>query len=159
MTFDNLGPPVFAVDELGHVALPIADMCEPFGAFGQGVSLSPGFESRTLFFENIVKQLFRRVWSVDFLNRFQQVHRELVAVRLKKIMAPARKPVDHLWAAHLLRATPGIEITVALEGEAMLLDAHVAHLHFFHELVDGHSPGALERVNNVKPLSTANFRD
>jgi hypothetical protein len=41
----------------------------------------------------------------------------------------------------------------------MLLDAHVAHLHFVNELVDGHSSAALERVNNLEPLGTANFCD
>src|ERR1051325_2922747 len=49
-----------------------------------------------------------------------------------------------LRRAHFLRATPGIEVAVAVKGDAMLLNAHVAHVHSFHELVDGHSPGALE---------------
>jgi hypothetical protein len=82
-----------------------------------------------------------------------------MALSLKKVMASACQPIDHLGATHLLWPTPRIQVTVSLEREAMLLDAHVAHLHFFHELVDGHSPGALERVNDFKPLSTANFRD
>ena len=41
----------------------------------------------------------------------------------------------------------------------MLFDAHVAHAHFFHELVNRHAFGALEGVNNVEALRAANFRD
>ena len=82
-----------------------------------------------------------------------------MTIGLKKIMAAPRQPIDHLRATHLLRATPRIQIAVALESETMLLDAHVAHLHFLHQLVDGHSPGALEGVNNFKSLGTTNFRD
>ena len=43
--------------------------------------------------------------------------------------------------------------------DAMLFDAHVAHAHSFHELVDRHALGALEGVDNVKPLGAANFRN
>jgi hypothetical protein len=41
----------------------------------------------------------------------------------------------------------------------MLFDAHVAHLHFFHELVDRHSPTAFERIDNFQPLSSADLGD
>ena len=82
-----------------------------------------------------------------------------MTISLKKIMAAACKPVNHFWAAHLLWTAPGIQIAIALKSETMLLDAHVAHPHFFHELVDGHSSAALERVNNLEPLGTANFCD
>jgi hypothetical protein len=41
----------------------------------------------------------------------------------------------------------------------MLLDTHVAHLHLSDELVDRQSLGALERVDNLEPLSAANFRN
>ncbi len=82
-----------------------------------------------------------------------------MAIGLKKIMAAACKPINHLRAAHLLWTAPRIEIAIALKSEAMLLDAHIAHLHFFHELVDGHSSAALKRVNNFKPLGAANFCD
>jgi len=82
-----------------------------------------------------------------------------MAVGLEKIMAAAGKAVNHFRATHLLRAAPGIQITIALKSEAMLLDAHVAHLHSVNELVDGHSSAALERVNNLEPLGTANFCD
>jgi hypothetical protein len=46
-----------------------------------------------------------------------------------------------------------------MQGNAMLFDPHVAHPHFFHELVDRHALGALEGVDNVKPLGAANFRN
>ena len=39
----------------------------------------------------------------------------------------------------------------------MLLDAHVAHLHFGDEFVDRHPLGTLERVKNFQPLGAANF--
>ena len=46
-----------------------------------------------------------------------------------------------------------------MESEAMLLDAHIAHLHFSDELVDGHSARPLERIENFEPLGAANFCD
>jgi hypothetical protein len=39
----------------------------------------------------------------------------------------------------------------------MLLDAHVAHLHFSDELIYGHASGPLEGINNLQPLGAANF--
>ncbi len=39
----------------------------------------------------------------------------------------------------------------------MLLDAHVAHFHARHELVNGQAFGALERVKNFEPLGAADF--
>ena len=91
------------------------------------------------------------------MTRFQQLECELVAIGRKKIVGAAREPVNHFRPAHSLRPPPGIEITIALEGEAMLLDAHVAHLHFGDELVDRHPLGTLERVKNFQPLGAANF--
>ena len=82
-----------------------------------------------------------------------------MAVGMKKIMRAARKTIDHLRSAHFLRAPPGIQIAVAMQRNAMLLDAHIAHAHSFHELVDRHALGALEGVDNVKPLGAANFRN
>ena len=82
-----------------------------------------------------------------------------MAVGMKEIVRAARKAIDHLRSAHFLRATPGIQIAVAMQSNAMLFDPHVAHPHFFHELVDRHPLGALEGVDNVKPLGAANFRN
>jgi hypothetical protein len=39
----------------------------------------------------------------------------------------------------------------------MLLDPHVAHLHFIDELVNGHALGPLKRIKNFQPLSAANL--
>src|ERR1041385_5894692 len=135
---------VLVVDELGHVTFAVTNVREPLRALRYGVPLRLGFEPRSLLFENAVKKLLRRVWPVDFLGRFQQIQSELMTVGLEEIVASARKAIDHLRPAHFLRATPGVEVTVAVKGDAMLLNAHVAHVHSFHELVDGHSPGALE---------------
>src|SRR5437773_5006068 len=107
MTLENTGVAVFVVDELGHVTLPITNMREPLRAFRHRVSLRLGFERRGLLFENAVKKLLRRVWSVDFLGRFQQVQSELITVGLQTIVAAVPKPIDHLRPAHSLRATPG----------------------------------------------------
>src|SRR5437867_13434127 len=159
MTFENSWPALVVVDELGHVAFAITEMSEPLRAFGHRISLCFGLERRGLLFEDVVEELFRCVWSVDFLGRFQQIQSELVTIGLKQIVAPTRQPIDHLRPAHSLRPTPCVEITVAVKSDAMLLDAHVAHAHSVHELVDRHSPGALERVNNLKSLSAANFRN
>ena len=82
-----------------------------------------------------------------------------MAVGMKKIVCAARKAIDHLRSAHFLWATPGIQIPVAMQRNAMLFDPHVAHADSFHELVDRHALGALERVDNVKPLGAANFRN
>src|SRR5258705_11058061 len=133
MTLDNPGSALIPIGKLGHVALPIAEMGEPFGALRHCFPLRFGFEPRGLFFEDIVKKLLRRVWPVNFLDRFQQIERELMAIGLKKIMAAARKPVNHFRATHSLWPAPGIEVAIALKGEAMLLDATIAHAHFFHQ--------------------------
>ena len=144
MTLKDIGAAIFTVKELGHVALAVTNMREPLRAFCYRVSLCLAFERSGLLFEDAVKKLLRRVWSVDFLGGFQQIQSELMTVGLEKIVAPARKPIDHLRPTHFLRATPGVEVTVAVKGDAMLLNAHVTHVHSFHELVDGHAPGALE---------------
>src|SRR4029077_1823486 len=137
MTFKNSWPAVLVTDELGHVTFTITEMSEPLCAFRHRVSLCLSLERRGLLFEKIVKEFLRRVWSVDFLGRFQKVQSELITIGLEKVMAPARKTIDHLRPAHFLRATPRVQIAVAVKSDAMLLDAHVAHVHFVHELVDG----------------------
>src|SRR5437773_2678695 len=152
MTFENSWPAVLAVDELGHVAFAVTKMSEPLRTLGDGLSLGLGVERCGLLLENVVEELFRCVWSVDFLGRFQQIQSDLVTVGLKQIVAPARQPIDHLGPAHSLRPTPGVQITVAVKSDAMLLDAHVAHAHSFHELADRHSPRPLQRVTNFTPL-------
>ena len=82
-----------------------------------------------------------------------------MAFGMKKIMRATRKAIDHLWSAHFLWPTPGIQVAVAMQRNAMLFDAHIAHAHFIHELVNRHALGALEGVNNIKPLGAANFRN
>ena len=39
----------------------------------------------------------------------------------------------------------------------MLLDPHVTHSHFVDELVNGHSFGPFERVENLEPLGAADL--
>src|SRR5438445_9792970 len=99
MNLKNAGTAVFIVGELSHVAFPVTKMREPLRAFRHRVSLRLGFDRRGLLLENAVKKLLRRVWAVDFLGRFQEVQSELVTVGLKKIVAPACKPIDHLRPA------------------------------------------------------------
>ncbi len=94
---------------------------------------------------------------MDFLDRLQQIESEGVAICLEKRVGAARQPVNHLRAPHLLRASPGIEVTIALKREAMLFDSHVAHLHSRDELIDGQAAGSFERVENFQALGAANF--
>src|ERR671919_2965317 len=103
MTLYDPGSAFVSVGKLGHVALPITEMGEPFGAFRHCFPLGFGFECRSLFFEYVVKELLRRVGPVNFLDRFQQIERELMAIGLKKIMTAACKPVNHFRATHSLR--------------------------------------------------------
>src|SRR6266705_3173986 len=107
MAFKNPWPAVFVVDELGHVAFAITEMSEPLRAFRHRISLSLGLECRGLLLKNVVEKLFRSVWSVDFLGRFQEVQSELVTIGLKQVVAPTRQPIDHLRPTHSLRPTPG----------------------------------------------------
>jgi len=72
-------------------------------------------------------------------------------------MTAAGQPIDHFRSPHFLRASPGIEITIALERETMLLDAHVTHLHFRDELIDGETTRPFERIENFKSLGATNF--
>ena len=74
-------------------------------------------------------------------------------------MRPLGQAVNHFRPTHLLGASPGIEIAVALERQAVLLDAHVTHLHFRDEFVDGQTFGTFERVEYFQPLGAANFRE
>ena len=128
--------------------------------FARSTTVSPltfAFQAGGLPLEDIEKHLLRAVRAIDFLDRLQQLEGEIVAVAGEQIVGPAGQAIDHFRPAHFLRASPGIEITVALERKAMLLDAHVAHLHFPDELVDGKALGALERVKNFQPLGAADF--
>src|SRR5206468_13068785 len=123
MALDNPGPTILViVNELGHVTFSIAHIGQPLGALSNRISFHLRLEPSRSFFKNIVAKLFRSIWPVDFLRRFQQVERQLMAVGLKKIMAAPGQPIDHLRATHLLRATPSIQLTVPLKGETMLLD-------------------------------------
>ena len=160
MTLQNLRAAIFLIaEELRHVAFAVADMCQPFRAFRYSVSFRFSLESRGFLFENAVKQLLRRRRSGDRLGCLSQVERELMALGVEKIMRPAGKAIDHLRSAHFLRSPPGIQIPVAMQRNAMLFNTHVAHAHSFHELVDRHALGALQGVDNIKALGTANFRN
>jgi hypothetical protein len=64
-----------------------------------------------------------------------------MTIGLKKIVSAAGKAINHLRPAHSLGTSPGVEITIAMERDAMLLDAHVAHPHFFYELINRHAFG------------------
>src|SRR5437016_7727672 len=70
MTFQNMRTAIFVVvvDELRHVAFRVTDVRKPFRAFRDGLSLRLGFQRRRLLFEYAVKQLLRRVRSVDVLG-------------------------------------------------------------------------------------------
>src|SRR5881398_757306 len=70
VTFENLGLARFAGGELSHVALSVAHPGKPFGAFGDCFSFYLGLERGSLFFENVVKELLRHVWPINFLSRF-----------------------------------------------------------------------------------------
>src|ERR1044071_5853905 len=123
MPLENPWPAVLVIiNELGHVALSIAHVGEPFRTFSDRVSFRPGLESSGFLFKNIIEKLLCSVRSVDFLRRFQEIESKLVTVSLKKIMAASCQPINHLRSAHLLRPTPGVQVAVALESQTMLLD-------------------------------------
>jgi hypothetical protein len=94
---------------------------------------------------------------VDFLDRPQQIKSKGIAVGLEQSLGPASQAVNHLRTSHFLRPAPGIEITIALEGYAMLFDAHVAHPHFLDELIDGESASPFELIENFKTLGASDF--
>src|SRR5438034_11813648 len=104
MALENPGAAVLViVNELGHVALSIAHIGQPFGTLSDCVSFRPRLEGCCFLFKNTEKKLFWRVGSIDFLRRFQQVESKLMAVGVKKIMAASGQAIDHLRATHLLR--------------------------------------------------------
>ena len=78
---------------------------------------------------------------------------------LKQFVRAAGETINHLRPAHSLRASPGVEITVPMEGDAMLFDPYVTHPHFFYELINRHAFSAFEGVNNVETLRAADFRN
>ena len=92
------------------------------GALGGKVGLAP--------------RLYLKKLVGDILDRIEQFQRETITIRLKKIMRAPGQTINHFRASHFLRTTPGIEITVALEGEAVLFDAHVTHPHAIDQFVN-----------------------
>lgn len=158
MTFQNLRPALTRLlDVLRHKALGVAQAGQRLGAIFHRLTLKARLVCRTFPLENRVEQLFRGVWAINFLNRFEHIEGESVAIGFKQLMGPASQAVNHLGPSHFLWAAPGIEITVAFQRQAMLLDAHVAHLHSRDQLVDGKSLGPFQRVKDLEPLGTANF--
>ena len=138
---------------------PSFSRCAP-AHLARSATVSPftfGFEGDGFALENVEKKFLGTIRSVDLLDRLQQFESELITFLGKKIVSAARQPVNHFGPSHFLRAAPSVEIPIAFEGEAMLLNAHVAHLHFRHELVDGQTLRPLERVQNFEPLCAANF--
>jgi hypothetical protein len=130
---------------------------EPLGPLHNGVALNLGFQAGRFPLENVEKHLLGSVRSMDLLDGLEQLKREIVAIAGEQVVGPAGQAIDHLRAAHFLRASPGIEITIALERQAMLLDAHVAHLHAGDELVHGKAFRPFERVKDFQPLGAADF--
>jgi len=157
MTFENLRAALLSHEKLRHMAFAISDPGQPFCAVRDGLSFHPGFQRGGSFPKDIVEQFFGCVRSVNLPARPQQLERKLITIRGKEVVAAAREAVNHFRPAHFLRAPPGIKIAIALEGEAMLFDAHVTHLHSVNELIDGHPLGALEGVKNFQPLGAADF--
>ena len=72
-------------------------------------------------------------------------------------MRPPSQAIDHFRTSHFLRAPPGIKIAVPLQGQAMLFDPHVTHLHFPDELIDRHPFRSFEGIQNLEPLGAAYF--
>src|SRR6266576_375695 len=144
MAFDDLRTALVLGGELRHVTLAIANSRRRFGAFRNSCTFHLVFETDAFPLVQTVEQLLRRIWAINFLNGLQKVDRKTVAIGLEKVMCPARQTINHFRPSHPLRSPPGVEITVSLESEAVLLDAHVAHLHFFDELVNGHAAAAVE---------------
>ena len=63
--------PAVKVRVLGVTVGRVTDVRKPFRAFRDGLSLRLGFQRRRLLFEYAVKQLLRRVRSVDVLGCLQ----------------------------------------------------------------------------------------
>src|SRR5438067_6377565 len=144
MAFDDLRTTLVLTSELRHVTLAVAKSRQGFGPFSDSGTFHLLFETGAFPLVQVVEQLLRRIWPMNILNRLEKIDCKTVAVGLEKVMRPAGQTINHLRPSHFLRTPPGIEIAVSLEGEAVLLDAHVAHLHFFDELVNGHAAAAFE---------------
>src|SRR5205823_9760163 len=113
MALENSGTAILViVNELGHVALSIAHIGQPFGTLSDCVAFRPGLQRSRFLFKNIEEKFFWSIRSIDFLRRFQQVEGKLMAVGMKKIMAAPGQAIDHLRATHFLRSTPRIQVTV-----------------------------------------------
>src|ERR1700730_17315476 len=145
MTFKNLRTTVLLLGgKLRHVAFPIPHLGKPFRTLGNGFTFDFGFQRGRLSFKHVIEKLLRSVWTVNFFGGFQQLERQLIAITWIKVVTATSKPINHFGTAHFLRAPPGIEITIALQRQAMLFNAHVAHLPFLDELVYGHPFGPLQ---------------
>ena len=67
--------------------------------------------------------------------------------------------IDEFRAADALCAAPGVEVALGLEVDAVLLDAHVAHVELLGEFADGKALGALEPVDDLQPLAFPDLGD
>ena len=159
MALQDLRAAFFLVaHDLRHESLFFALSRKPLRAFRYRIAFRFRLQRRRFPLEDMEENLFRAIGAMDFIDRFQQFEGEIITVAREQIVGSPRQAVDHFRPAHFLRASPGIEVAIALQGETMLFDAHVTHLHLPDELVNRKSLRALERVKNFQPLGAADFR-
>src|SRR6516165_11770891 len=119
MTFQNLRTVFPRRKKLRHVTFVVANFGHPLRALDHAVAFDFCSQLGGPLFEHVIKKLFRRVRSVNFADRLEQLERKLIAIEWEKIVAAPRQPINHFWPAHLLRTPPSIEITVALQRKAV----------------------------------------
>src|SRR5947199_9495238 len=97
MALENPGTAILViVNELGHVALSIAHIGQPFGTLSDCVAFRPVLQRSRFLFINIEEKFFWSIRFIDFLRRFKQVESKLMAVCMNKIMATPVQLLLHL---------------------------------------------------------------
>ena len=67
--------------------------------------------------------------------------------------------IEKLRPADTSMPPKGTQVTVTLQIETMLLNAHVTHVKPMSQFSDGQTLAPLEEINNRKPLAPPNLRD
>src|SRR5438552_10628354 len=104
MAFQNLRTVFFRGKKLRHVTFTVAHFGQPLRAFDSVLAFRLCFKCRCALHKNIIKELFRRVRSVNVANGSEQLERKLIALGRERVVASSGQPIIQLRLGQFLRA-------------------------------------------------------
>ncbi len=129
---------------LGHVAVLVPEL---------GQAAEPGLSLQLLQLVlitgglglvDVEQDLVRGKGAETFLHRLQNLQAELGVSAGKKFPGSIGQSVGLFRAAHALGASPGVQIPLPLQPDAVLFDAHVGQPDALAELADGEALAAFD---------------